>query len=226
VPLARKLGGDLLGALEAKVEIDDGQDHYVVAVALRGRIQRGGGGFRRRLPGSGRGGRGPRTADSFREVIGEVGKFELVGLEFAGAGKRQRKDPGEEFGLRALQEDVSLAAGQHHSPGALRAIDRQVVAQDHAVVVHFADYVGTCFVRLFQAGGQVVAVLRHRRLHRMRLFESFPAGVRFNLAKVLYHEIGHHYEARLMHGVSKRDRENVADRYRTKMLAKSLLHWR
>ena len=59
-----------------------------------------------------------------------------------------------------------------------------------------------------------------------RLITLFPAWVRFNLAMVLYHEIGHHYEARLMHGVSKRDRENVADRYRAKMLAKSLLHWR
>lgn len=48
----------------------------------------------------------------------------------------------------------------------------------------------------------------------------------FMLASVLYHEIGHHYQQRLTHGVGHKDREVFADRYKKEMLKKSFFWWR
>ena len=48
VALARKLGGNLLRALEAEIEIDDGQDDHVVAISGRRGFRDGRRGFGQR----------------------------------------------------------------------------------------------------------------------------------------------------------------------------------
>ena len=53
-----------------------------------------------------------------------------------------------------------------------------------------------------------------------------PAVVQFTLAQTLFHEIGHHHEARLLHGTSKADRERAAERYKSKMVVWAFRRWR
>ena len=53
----------------------------------------------------------------------------------------------------------------------------------------------------------------------------FPFIPKFMLADALYHEIGHHFERNLSHGIKKREREKYADDYGKKMLKKAFFGW-
>jgi hypothetical protein len=50
--------------------------------------------------------------------------------------------------------------------------------------------------------------------------------VRFNLARTLYHEIGHHVHYTLKHGVRKENAEDFANRYQRKMWNQAAPKWR
>ena len=52
-----------------------------------------------------------------------------------------------------------------------------------------------------------------------------PFIVKFMLANVLFHEIGHHYMHHT-HGVTKREEENFAEKYRKQMLKRTFFWWR
>lgn len=58
-----------------------------------------------------------------------------------------------------------------------------------------------------------------------RIIFYLPFIAKFMLANVLYHEIGHHIQCST-HGVTKRDGENFATRYKKEMLNKAFLSWR
>ena len=54
----------------------------------------------------------------------------------------------------------------------------------------------------------------------------FPFIPDFSLADVLYHEIGHHYQKSLTHGIKKKSQEPFAEKYKKDMLKKSFWGWR
>lgn len=52
-----------------------------------------------------------------------------------------------------------------------------------------------------------------------------PFISKFILAGVLYHEIGHHYQKRLSHGIRKSEQESFAREYEIKMLKRAFWWW-
>ena len=58
-----------------------------------------------------------------------------------------------------------------------------------------------------------------------RIFLLFPFVVKFTLASVLYHKIGHHYHHSFQHGVKKKKSEVFADNYKKEMLKKVFWWW-
>ncbi len=52
-----------------------------------------------------------------------------------------------------------------------------------------------------------------------------PFISKFILAGVLYHEIGHHYQKRLSHGIRKSEQEKFAREYEIKMLKRAFWWW-
>jgi hypothetical protein len=52
-----------------------------------------------------------------------------------------------------------------------------------------------------------------------------PFISKFMLAKVLYHEIGHHYQYST-HGIKNKEYENFAEKYKKQMLKKAFFGWR
>lgn len=58
-----------------------------------------------------------------------------------------------------------------------------------------------------------------------KVLYRMPFIPKFMLVNVLYHELGHHYQKRLSHGVRKFEQETFADQYSTKMLKKAFWWW-
>jgi len=52
-----------------------------------------------------------------------------------------------------------------------------------------------------------------------------PLIGRFYLAKILFHEIGHHYR-HFTHGISQKENEKFANKYSKEFTKKALRHWR
>jgi hypothetical protein len=53
----------------------------------------------------------------------------------------------------------------------------------------------------------------------------FPFVAKFMLANVLFHEIGHHYQ-QYVHGITKKDEEYFAEKYKKQMLKQTFSSWR
>ena len=70
---------------------------------------------------------------------------------------------------------------------------------------------------------ELVPQLIYRGMPRSFFYLPFLAD--FVLASVLYHEIGHHYHVRFVHGVRKQQREDFANEYRNKMLMRVFRRW-
>jgi hypothetical protein len=58
-----------------------------------------------------------------------------------------------------------------------------------------------------------------------KVFFFLPLAAKFTLADTLYHEIGHHYHHKFVHGITKKRREDFADDYSKKMLKKAFFWW-
>jgi len=58
-----------------------------------------------------------------------------------------------------------------------------------------------------------------------RIFFYLPFVAKIALANVLYHEIGHHYQQRLAHGVTKGGSQNFAEKYKKQMFRKVFFWW-
>ena len=58
-----------------------------------------------------------------------------------------------------------------------------------------------------------------------RFIFFLPFITKFMLANVLYHEIGHHSQY-LTHGITKKEGENFAEKFKKEMLKKTFFLWR
>lgn len=58
-----------------------------------------------------------------------------------------------------------------------------------------------------------------------KILHLLPFVSTFVLATALYHEIGHHYHTKFTHGISKREREDFANRYSKEMMKKRFRWW-
>ena len=99
----------------------------------------------------------PGTAEGGGDVVDDVGKGELVLFERASANEGEPQNPGQELGLRPVVQGIGLAASEHHFPGTLGAVNREVVLKSRAVEIDLALDKGPRLVGLAQAGGQLAA---------------------------------------------------------------------
>jgi hypothetical protein len=58
-----------------------------------------------------------------------------------------------------------------------------------------------------------------------KIIYYIPFIPKFLLANTLYHEIGHHYQTRLTHGIRKTEQEAFAETYTKKMLKTTFWWW-
>ena len=58
-----------------------------------------------------------------------------------------------------------------------------------------------------------------------RIVFYLPFVAELMLASVIYHEVGHHYQYQT-HGITKREREDFAEKYKKQMLKKAFFWWR
>lgn len=58
-----------------------------------------------------------------------------------------------------------------------------------------------------------------------KLLHAVPFAASFVLASTLYHEIGHHYQTRLTHGIGRRESEDFAEKYSKEMMKKRFRWW-
>jgi hypothetical protein len=58
-----------------------------------------------------------------------------------------------------------------------------------------------------------------------KTFFYFPFVAKFMLASVLFHELGHHYQQHV-HGITKKDEESFAEKYKKQMLKQAFSSWR
>jgi len=59
-----------------------------------------------------------------------------------------------------------------------------------------------------------------------RLLFFLPLIGQFILARILYHEVGHHYQYRLTHGVKREKAEPLVEQYKRRMLRRAFSGWR